>query len=139
MCGRFVINIPLDLFLKFFGLKEAPELPPRFNIAPTQSVLVIREAADGSRYLSLARWGLITPWSKEADDGLINARSETVNEKPSFCQAFRQRRCIIPASGFFEWSGPKEARQPWFISAADGGILLFAGLYGRWRNRRPRL
>ena len=84
MCGRFVINIPLDLFIKFFGLKEAPELPARFNVAPTQPVPVLREASDGSRRLSLVRWGLIPAWAKEADDGLINARSETVNEKPSF-------------------------------------------------------
>lgn len=103
MCGRFVINISLDVFLKFFGLKDLAELPPRYNVAPTQPIPVIREAADGSRRLSLVRWGLIPAWTKEADDGLINARSETVNEKPSFRHAVRQRRCIIPASGFYEW------------------------------------
>lgn len=134
MCGRFVINIPLDLFLKFFGLKEAPELPPRFNIAPTQSVPVIREAADGSRYLSLARWGLITPWSKEADDGLINARSETVNEKPSFRQAFRQRRCIIPASGFYEWRKGEGGKIPYCIRMTDGSPMPFAGIWESWKS-----
>ena len=90
MCGRFVINLSPDMVAKVFGLADRPDLPPRYNVAPTQLVPVIREASDGSRRLSLMRWGLVPAWSKEFGAGLINARSETVNEKPSFRQAFQE-------------------------------------------------
>jgi len=103
MCGRFVIELSPELVARFFGLAETPDLPPRYNVAPTQPVPAIREASDGSRRLSMMRWGLVPSWAKDIGDGLINARCETVNEKPSFRQTFRRRRCIIPASGFYEW------------------------------------
>ena len=102
MCGRFVIELSPNLVQKVFGLAEVPDLPPRYNVAPTQLVPVIRAVSDGSRRLSMMRWGLVPSWAKDPREGLINARSETVNEKPSFRQAYRQRRCIIPASGFYE-------------------------------------
>ncbi len=134
MCGRFVIELSPDLVTKFFGLTEVPDLPPRYNVAPTQPVPVIREAADGSRRLSLMRWGLVPAWAKEPGEGLINARCETVNEKPSFRQAFRQRRCIIPASGFYEWSKVDGRKVPYYVRMADGAPMPFAGLWEAWRS-----
>ena len=134
MCGRFVINIPLDTFLKHFGLKAAPDWPARYNVAPTQLVPVVREVSDGSRHLTLMRWGLVPAWAKEADDGLINARCETVNEKPSFRQAFRQRRCIIPASGFYEWVRQDGKKLPYYVRMTDGSPMPFAGIWETWRS-----
>ena len=134
MCGRFVIELSPDLVALVFGLAEIPELPPRYNVAPTQSVPVIREASDGKRRLSLLRWGLVPPWSKEVGEGLINARSETVNEKPSFRQAFRQRRCIVVASAFYEWKTFDGKNVPYYIHMADGAPMPFAGLWEAWRS-----
>ena len=124
MCGRFVVELSPNLVQKVFGLAEIPDLPPRYNVAPTQPIPVIREASDGSRRLSMMRWGLVPSWSKEIGEGLINARSETVNEKPSFRQALRQRRCIIPASGFYEWLRLEGKKVPYYIRMADGAPML---------------
>ena len=132
MCGRFVIELTPDLATRFFGLDEVPDLPPRYNIAPTQSVPVIREASDGSRRLSMMRWGLVPSWAKDIGDGLINARSETINEKPSFRQAFRQRRCIVVASGFYEWSRVEGKKVPHYVKMRDGGPMPFAGIWEAW-------
>lgn len=134
MCGRFVINIPLSVFIKFFGISEVGDVQPRFNVAPTQSVPVIREASDGSRRLSAMRWGLVPAWAKEFGDGLINARAETVNEKPSFRQAFRQRRCIIPASGFYEWQKHNGKKIPHYVKMSGDVPMPFAGLWESWRS-----
>ena len=111
MCGRFVIEFSPDLVAKVFGLAEVPDLPPRYNVAPTQLVPVICEVADGSRRLSLMRWGLVPLWMKEVSEGLINARSETANEKPSFRQAFRQRRSGPSPSPRMFSTSPAVARQ----------------------------
>jgi len=132
MCGRFVIELTPDLATRFFGLDEVPDLPPRYNIAPTQSVPVIREASDGSRRLSMMRWGLVPSWAKDIGDGLINARSETINEKPSFRQAFRQRRCIVVASGFYEWSRVEGKKVPHYVKMIDVGPMPFAGIWEAW-------
>jgi len=104
MCGRFARIVSNKKLREKYRLKEIAELEPRYNIAPTQPVAVVR-AADGENELSWLRWGLIPSWSKDATIGyeLINARAETVAEKPSFRSAFKQRRCLIPASGFYEW------------------------------------
>ena len=134
MCGRFVIELSPDLVSKVFGLAEVPELPPRYNVAPTQLVPVVREASDGSRRLSMMRWGLVPSWSKEIGEGLINARSETVNEKPSFRQAFRQRRCIVVASAFYEWQKVDGKKVPYYIRMADGAPMPFAGLWEAWHS-----
>jgi putative SOS response-associated peptidase YedK len=134
MCGRFVINLSPDLVAKVFGLAEVPDLSPRYNVAPSQSIPVIREAADGSRRLSMMRWGLVPAWAKEVGEGLINARSETVNEKPSFRQAFRQRRCILVASAFYEWQKVDNAKLPYCIRMADGAPMPFAGIWETWRS-----
>ena len=104
MCGRYTLHQPAERLVKEFQLAEAPRIEARFNIAPTQKVLAIRHSPDGNEAV-LLRWGLIPSWAKEATIGakLINARSETVTEKPSFREAFKRRRCIILADGFFEF------------------------------------
>jgi putative SOS response-associated peptidase YedK len=134
MCGRFVIDLSPELVAKVFGLPEVPELPCRYNVAPTQPVPVIREVSDGSRRLSLVRWGLIPAWAKEVDGGLINARCETVSEKPSFRQSFRQRRCIVIASGFFDWQKNEKGKLPYYVRMADGSPTPFAGIWDAWRS-----
>jgi putative SOS response-associated peptidase YedK len=139
MCGRFVIELSPNLVQKVFGLAEIPDLPPRYNVAPTQLVPVVREGADGSRRLSMMRWGLVPAWSKEIGAGLINARSETVNEKPSFRQAFRQRRCIVVASAFYEWQKVDKAKLPYCIRMADSAPMPFAGLWEAWRSPEGQL
>ena len=134
MCGRFVIELSPDLVTRFFGLAVTPDLPARYNIAPTQPVPVIRQGADGQRHLNLLRWGLVPAWAREFGAGLINARAETVDAKPSFRQAFRQRRCIIPASGFYEWQKRVEGKVPYYIRMADGAPMPLAGIWESWRS-----
>lgn len=134
MCGRFVINIPLDVFIKFFGLKDVSDFPPHYNVTPTQPVPVIREVSDGSRQLTMMRWGLVPTWAKEVGEGLINARSETAAEKPSFRHALRQRRCIIPSSGFYEWAKVDGKKVPHYVRMTDGSPMPFAGLWESWRS-----
>lgn len=151
MCGRYLLNSSTDELRRTFGFTEVSDLPrqltPRFNVAPTQVVPVVREpparkldivrTVDGGRELVAARWGLIPSWAKEASIGnkMINARAETVAEKPAFRAAFRARRCIIPASGFYEWrrrgGGPK---QPFLIRRKDGQPMAFAGLWESWTD-----
>jgi putative SOS response-associated peptidase YedK len=117
--------------------RQLPLFEARYNIAPTQDVLVIREV-DGARDAAMMRWGLIPSWSKDPGGGppMINARSETLAEKPTFRTAFRRRRCIIPADGFYEWKkspeGPKGKKQPYWIHRPDGGLFGFAGLWESW-------
>ncbi len=105
MCGRFTLQIPPELMAEIFGLSEMPVFPARYNIAPTQQVAVVRSTADGHNRLDFLRWGLIPSWAKDPSIGsrLINARCETVHEKPAFRHAIKFRRCIVVASGFFEW------------------------------------
>ncbi len=112
-----------------------PELTPRFNIAPTQHIPVVRQADDGSRRLDLLHWGLIPSWAKDPAMGahMINARAETVAEKPSFRRAFQRRRCLVPADGFYEWQIRRGAKQPYFIHRADGEPFAIAGLWERWQ------
>lgn len=139
MCGRYTINITLDRFIKYFGLEKPhpdslPDWPARYNISPTQPVPVIRQSPDGTRQLDLLRWGLVPSWSKEFSSGLINARSETVNEKPSFRHAFRHRRCIIPASGFYEWRTVGNRKYPYYVYMASNDPMPFAGLWETWKS-----
>lgn len=139
MCGRFTLFIDSKTLIEAFGLDPAAsqlDLPLRYNIAPTQQVLGICQNADGYRHPKGFRWGLIPHWAKDAAIGnrLINARCETVHEKPSFRQAFRYRRCLIPSSGFFEWSTTEKGKQPWFICRKDKAPLAFAGLWESWKG-----
>jgi putative SOS response-associated peptidase YedK len=135
MCGRFTQRAPAERVKKEFQLEEAPSIEARYNIAPTQSVLAIRHSPDG-REVVMLKWGLIPAWAKDASIGakLINARSETVDEKPSFREAFKRRRCIIPADGFYEWQRTGGKKQPFYFRFKDDRLFGFAGLWDKWRN-----
>ena len=137
MCGRFTQNYSWEEVYNFLNLFGTPRnLRPRYDIAPTTGVDVVRLDAEGKRELLSMRWGLVPFfWKKTLKElpATFNARAETVAEKPMFRDSFNRRRCIIPASGFFEWTGEKGDKQPHLFSAADGSpILAFAGLWDRW-------
>lgn len=139
MCGRFTQHYTWSEVHEFLSVFGTPRnLQPRYNIAPTTTVDTVRAGKDGARELVSMRWGLIPGWWKKPLKELpatFNARAESVAEKPMFRNAFKERRCIIPASGFFEWTGPKTDRQPHLFTAADGApVLGFAGLWDRWRE-----
>jgi putative SOS response-associated peptidase YedK len=141
MCGRFTLHTPVEHVTQHFGLASCPDFAPRYNIAPTSDVLVIRRKADTGRVGQIVRWGLVPSWSKDPSIGakLNNARGETVDTKPSFRTSFAKHRCLIPASGFYEWKpvseGSKVRRQPFYIRPTDeNGLFAFAGLLARWRS-----
>ncbi|MAO93503.1 MAG: DUF159 family protein [Rhodospirillales bacterium] len=135
MCGRYSLTTPVDGIRKLFGFSQIPNLPARYNIAPTQAVLAVRRDDQG-RSAFMARWGLIPSWSKDPSIGakMINARAETVQEKPSFKTAFRRRRCLIPADAFYEWKTIGGAKQPFRIAFEDATVFAFAGLWERWQG-----
>lgn len=133
MCGRFTLTTPPEQIARSFELEETPALAPRYNIAPGQNVAVVRRAeGSGSRVLEMFRWGLVPHWARDPRAGsrMINARSETVAEKPAFREAFRRRRCLVPADAFFEWRAA--SRQPFRIYLRDGVPFGFAGLWESW-------
>ncbi|MBC7737489.1 MAG: SOS response-associated peptidase [Candidatus Saccharibacteria bacterium] len=135
MCTRITMTYPDEAMAQLFGAVQGNDLPevPRFNICPTNIVAVV--TSDGGRRLRAMRWGFIPAWYKSVSDGplILNARSETVADKPAFREAVRQRRCIVPASGFYEWSaGPGDTRLPWYFTRTDGAPLALAGLWTRW-------
>lgn len=136
MCGRFNLRTPASELARLFGLIRAAELRPRYNIAPMQMVAAIRQADDG-RELTLLQWGLIPSWADDPKIGnrLINARAETVASKPAFRSAFKHRRCLIPADGFYEWKQTgRGVKQPFHIARRDGMPLALAGLWERWHQ-----
>ncbi|HKK07671.1 MAG TPA: SOS response-associated peptidase, partial [Gemmatimonadota bacterium] len=118
-------------------------LGPRFNIAPTQDILVVRpsQGSDGGRELARARWGLLPGWVDDPGDfpTLINARSESARTKPSFRDAFRSRRCLVPADGFYEWKKTGSGKQPWLVRRRDDRLFAFAGLWDRWERGDRRV
>ena len=120
---------------KAFGVEEVPEYEARFNIAPTQTITSVHQTLDG-REMKFLKWGLVPSWAKDASMGakLINARSETVTEKPSFREAFKHRRCLIPADGFYEWARAEGKKQPYFFQLRDEQPFGFAGLWERWQG-----
>ena len=137
MCGRFTVTLTGGEIHELYEVAqpELPlELPLRYNGAPTQEFAACRLDNDGCRVVTSLKWGLVPSWAKDAGMGarLINARAETVNEKPSFRSAFRARRCLVPASGWFEWQGAGRAKHPWFLALEDGSPLSFAALWERW-------
>jgi putative SOS response-associated peptidase YedK len=141
MCGRLLVRTPTQETARIFRTAGVPPASkPRFNLAPTAGVLCVRfNPADGLRHLGLLHWGLIPLWAKERAIGnkLINARSETITEKPAFKEAFEQRRCLIPADGFYEWQKTPDSKQPFAILPAEGSeppLFAFAGLWERWRD-----
>jgi putative SOS response-associated peptidase YedK len=136
MCGRFVITSAPEALRKLLGYREQPNFPPRYNIAPTQPIPVVRRE-QGERHFALMRWGLIPSWVKDPKQFalLINARIEGVVEKPSFRAAMKRRRCLIPADGFYEWQKQGKTKQPYFIRAKDSGPFAFDGLWETWTDR----
>ena len=134
MCSRYSLTSPHEAVRATFGYATEAVFPPRYNIAPTQPVGIVRRDHSGVREFALVRWGLIPSWAKDPTklSTLINARSETAAEKPSFRGSLRHRRCIVPADAFYEWTGPAGAKQPHMVQAADGSILAFAGIWEHW-------
>jgi putative SOS response-associated peptidase YedK len=135
MCGRFALKATPDQLIRFFGLDECAQFPPRYNIVPGTDIAAIRLSPDGKRVLHLLRWGLVPHWAKDPGIGrrLNNARGESAAEKPSFRDAFRRRRCLVPADGFFEWKAEGKAKQPYYISLRSGEPLAMAGLWETWQ------
>jgi putative SOS response-associated peptidase YedK len=133
MCGRFVITSPPAALRQIFGYLEQPNFPPRHNIAPTQPIPVVI-VEHGARHFRLMRWGLLPAWVKDPRKFtlLINARSETVKEKPAFKNAIKRRRCLIPADGYYEWQAAGKLKRPHFIHRRDGAPIGLAGLAETW-------
>jgi putative SOS response-associated peptidase YedK len=127
-----VISSP-EAIRRLFGYPEQPNFPPRYNVAPTQPVPIVR-LVDGQRQFTLVRWGLIPPWVKDPRQFslLINARGESVNEKPAFRNAMRRRRCLLPADGFYEWKDEGGRKRPFCVRPKDGEPIAFAGLWETW-------
>jgi putative SOS response-associated peptidase YedK len=143
MCGRFVLTHPSEALAQLFEAVPGNDLPPvpAFNICPTQSVHVVT-ADEGGRRLQAMRWGFLPHWYKTPTDGplLINARADTIAEKPAFRAACRERRCLIPASGFYEWTKDEAGKRlPWYIYRADGQPVAFAGVWQDWEREGERL
>ena len=134
MCGRFTQSLSWEETAALFDLEEVPDdLPPRYNVAPTQLAPVVRN--EGVRRLRMLRWGLIPSGARDPSIGnrLINARAETASTRPSFRAAYAARRCLVPVDGFFEWERVGRARQPWLFRMREGGPFALAGLFERWR------
>ncbi|MBT4223488.1 MAG: SOS response-associated peptidase [Opitutae bacterium] len=137
MCGRFAFATKRETLKRQFKVDNLLDDPPiNYNVAPTQQIPIIRKEADTKRLISTAHWGLIPFWAKNRKMAhqTINARAETIREKPSFRHCFRRKRCIIPASGFFEWHTLGELKQPHYISLRDKSLLGLAGLWDTWEN-----
>lgn len=137
MCGRFAFYSPSEAAAALFRVSTSTEVQPRYNIAPTQDIAAIREDGDEQRELVMLRWGLVPFWAKDPSIGnrMINARAETVAEKPSFRAAFRHRRCIVLADGFYEWQKHGDTKTPYFISLASGEPFGLAGLWENWNDK----
>jgi len=133
MCGRYSLTVNPDELYRLFGIDDKLNLRPRFNVAPTQAAPVVRKTR-GERKMDMLRWGLIPSWSKDASiaSKLINARGETVAEKPSFRSAYESRRCLVPVDGFYEWRTEGGKKQPFRIGFREGKAFAFAGLWESW-------
>jgi len=136
MCGRFAIGLPPKSLAEHFKLDAFPDFSQRFNIAPTQDVATVSRGNDNADKAVIRKWGLIPGWAKESKIGakMINARAESITEKPSFKNPFKSKRCLVPASAFYEWQGKGKNRRPWLISLKNCNIITFAGIFDRWIN-----
>jgi putative SOS response-associated peptidase YedK len=135
MCGRYMLTTPVDALRQLFLFTQRPNLPPRYNIAPTQDVPIVRRTRDGAgRELIMVRWGLVPYWAADPKIGsrLINARGESVARTAAFREAYQRRRCLVPADGFFEWQKSGSARVPLLVRHKDQAPFAFAGLWERW-------
>jgi putative SOS response-associated peptidase YedK len=137
MCGRFAFYSPSEATAALFGVESSTPVVPRYNIAPTQFIAAIRRDDEEQSELVMLRWGLVPFWAKDPAIGnrMINARAETVAEKPSFRNAYRKRRSLILADGFYEWRKEGETKTPYLISLADGSPFAFAGLWEQWNSK----
>jgi len=141
MCGRYVVAYDPETLVSGFSLTRVVPFPKRWNVTPQSPVPVVYETREGERVAETMRWGLVPQWAKDATIGhkLNNARADGLFDKPSFRRAARRRRCLLPASGFYEWQAPaagqpaKSPKQPWYITSADRGLLAMAGLFEAWR------
>lgn len=133
MCGRYALTSPPAVIAERFGLAWAPDVPPHYNIAPSQTIPVVRKTGQG-RELAFLRWGLIPSWAKDASIGmkLINARGETLGDKPAFRNAYRHRHCLVPADAFYEWKPVAGRKQPYCIRMRDQALFGMAGLWEHW-------
>ena len=133
MCGRYTLTMSPEELRRLFRYVEMPNFPPRYNIAPTQPIAIVR-SDHGVRHFQLVRWGLIPSWLKDPSDFslLLNARAETAAVKPAFRGSMRHRRCLVPASGFYEWRRIGKEKQAFFIRPRDHGVVAFAGLWESW-------
>ena len=133
MCGRYAVITNPEAMRALFRYLEQPNFPPRYNVAPTQPVPIVR-MVEGKREFALVRWGLIPPWVKDPRGFslLINARGESVDEKPAFRNAMKRRRCLFPADGFYEWKREGEQKRPYFVRLKSGAPMAFAGLWESW-------
>jgi putative SOS response-associated peptidase YedK len=136
MCSRYSLTSPPEAVRTYFGYADTPNFPARYNIAPTQPIPVVCVDREGARRFRLMRWGLLPSFVKDPKTfpTLINARSEEVLAKPSFRNAMRWRRCLVPADGFYEWTGPKGKRRPFLLRPRSSRLIVFAGLYELWRD-----
>ncbi len=137
MCGRFAFYSPSEATAALFSASGSLVVEPRYNIAPTQAIAAIRKDDDDGRELTTLRWGLVPSWAKDPSIGnrMINARAETVAEKPAFRAAYRRRRCLVLADGFYEWRKEGSGKIPYFISLASEAPFAFAGLWEHWRSK----
>ena len=133
MCGRYTVTSAPEALRALFRYAEQPNFPPRYNIAPTQPIGIVR-LVDGQRQFALVRWGLLPSWVKDPKTFslLINARGESVIDKPAFRAAMKRRRCLIPADGFYEWQATGNRKRPFYVRAKSGAPLAFAGLWESW-------
>jgi putative SOS response-associated peptidase YedK len=134
MCGRFAFFSPHEAIERLFGVVGAPPVEPRYNIAPTNYVPAVRVDSEGVRRLAMLYWGLVPSWAKEKAIGarMINARAETLKEKPSFRTAYKRRRCLVLANGYYEWQAVAGGKQPWYFHMRDDAPFAFAGLWESW-------
>ena len=137
MCGRFAFYSPSEAAAALFGVSASVEVQPRYNIAPTQFIAAIRDDDNKQRELVMLRWGLVPFWAKDPSIGnrMINARAETVAEKPAYRAAYRHRRCVVLADGFYEWRREGDVKTPYFISLASGEPFALAGLWENWHDK----
>lgn len=141
MCGRFRLARSKEVLAEHFGTPPDDDWEPRYNVAPAQSIPVVRQhPTEPERLGGRMRWGLIPSWAKEASVGykMINARAETLATKPAFREALRRRRCLIPADGFYEWKQEGKSKRPFCFTLAEGGLFAFAGLWERWQSPEGR-
>ncbi len=137
MCGRFTLTVSIDTVAKLFGVAPTIDSAARYNIAPMQEVVsILRENDENTAHMEWLQWGLVPSWAKDEGIGskMINARAETLAEKPSFKRLLRNRRCLVVADGFYEWKKEGTAKTPMFITLKDGEPFAFAGLWDQWRS-----